>query len=168
MANFIGPSWYQRPEGMRQDISAGGVIVRWLEGHPYIALVREGPFSDYILPKGHVESGESLEDAARREIAEEAGLHEIHLVCELGVQERMNYRRSAWKVIHYFLFVSDDAGGKPTDSNHQYRCEWFPLDELPVMFWPEQRSLIEANREKIIRLTASAPSSSARSHHPPV
>jgi len=145
MANFIGPSWYQRPEGMRQDISAGGVIVRWLEGHPYIALVREGPFSDYILPKGHVESGESLEDAARREIAEEAGLHEIHLVCELGVQERMNYRRSAWKVIHYFLFVSDDAG-----------------------FWPEQRSLIEANREKIIRLTASAPSSSARSHHPPV
>ena len=167
MPNFIDPSFYQRPPGMRQDISAGGVIVRWVEGRLYVALVREDSFSDYILPKGRVESGETLEVAARREIAEEAGLQEINLVCELGVQERMNVRRSAWKATHYFLFVSEEAGGQPTDSTRKYRCEWFPIDQLPSMFWPEQQSLIEANREKIIRLSGSAPSSSATSHHPP-
>jgi ADP-ribose pyrophosphatase YjhB (NUDIX family) len=167
MTNRIDESWYQKTLGIRQDISAGGVIVRWVGGILYVALVREEAFADFILPKGHVEPGESLETAAKREIAEEAGLQDIDLVCELGIQERKNFRKSAWKVIHYFLFVSRDSGGQPTDTSHQYRCEWFPIGKLPTFFWPEQRSLLEANREKIIQLTSSAHSSSARSHHSP-
>jgi hypothetical protein len=47
------------------------------------------------------------------------------------------------------LFTTDQKEGKPTDTEHAYTCEWFLLDGLPEMLWPEQRALLESCREKI-------------------
>ncbi len=120
-----------------------------------VALVREEGTQDYILPKGRVEDGEALEAAAKREIEEEAGLASLTLLRELGVRERMDFRRRSWKITHYFLFSTSQGQGHPTDPNHMYRCEWFPIDALPAMFWPDQKELIETNRRKIIDLVIS-------------
>jgi 8-oxo-dGTP pyrophosphatase MutT (NUDIX family) len=50
---------------------AGGVVVR--DGR--IVLVRAKPAPhDWVLPKGHIEAGETPEQAARREVQEEAGV----------------------------------------------------------------------------------------------
>jgi 8-oxo-dGTP pyrophosphatase MutT (NUDIX family) len=149
---MIDKSWYEKPPGIKESLAAGGVVAR-LEGERVlIALVREGELLDYILPKGSVEAGEDLQEAARREIEEEAGLSRLEFLAEIGVQERLNYRRKAWKVIHYFLYLTYQEDGQPTDSTHGYRCEWFPIDALPAMFWPEQRQLIEQNREWMSKL----------------
>jgi 8-oxo-dGTP pyrophosphatase MutT (NUDIX family) len=72
----IDESWYQKPSGVRTDISAGGVVIRLEAGVLRVALVSEAGLSHYFLPKGRVESGEDLQTAARREIEEEAGLSE--------------------------------------------------------------------------------------------
>lgn len=149
---MIDSTWYQKPEGVEESISAGGVIARRERGRVMVALVREEGVSHYILPKGKAEPGEPLEQAARREIAEEAGLTDLELVGELGVQERWNYNKKAWKKITYYLYRTDQVECSPTDPTHLYRCEWFQVDELPEMFWPDQRQLIEENREKIISL----------------
>jgi 8-oxo-dGTP pyrophosphatase MutT (NUDIX family) len=149
---MIDDSWYRKPEGVRKSLAAGGVVARLQGEQVLVALVREGELLDYILPKGSVEDGEDLQEAARREIEEEAGLNRLEFLAELGVQERLNYRRKAWKVIHYFLYLTHQESGQPTDSAHGYRCEWFPIDALPAMFWPEQRQLIEQNREWISKL----------------
>lgn len=151
---MIDKTWYTRPPATPEHISAGGVIARRQDGRVYVALVREGEFSDYILPKGHVEAGENLEEAARREIGEESGLTDLLLVGELGVRERLDFLKRAWKKTHYYLFTTRQIAGTPTDSEHDYRLEWFPLDALPSMFWPEQKELIEANREQIRRALA--------------
>jgi 8-oxo-dGTP pyrophosphatase MutT (NUDIX family) len=120
-----------------------------------VALVREGDYPAYILPKGRVEPGESLVQAAIREIAEEAGLTGLEYLGYLGTQERLNYGKNAWKVIHYFLFQTERLSGSPTDLSHDYRCEWYPIDHLPDMFWPEQKELIDTNRGKIEALVKS-------------
>jgi ADP-ribose pyrophosphatase YjhB (NUDIX family) len=149
---MIDDSYYQKPPSIRESLAAGGVVVRQQGQRVLIALVREGELLDYILPKGSLEAGEDLQEAARREIEEEAGLTQLEFLAELGVQERLNYRRKAWKVIHYFLYLTRQEDGQPTDPTHGYSCEWFSIDNLPSMFWPEQKRLIEENAERICAL----------------
>lgn len=126
-------------------------------GRVLVALVRERRYRSYFLPKGSVEHGESLEMAARREIVEEAGLVDLELLADLGVQERLNYRKDAWKTIHYFLFLTRQQQGRPTDRDHGYVCEWFDLNGLPELFWPEQQYLLEDNRDLILKKLEQLP-----------
>lgn len=148
----IDESWYQRPPGVPESHSAGGVVVRWEENHLRVALVQEDGFPDYILPKGTIEAGEDFEMTARREIGEEAGLAGLVLLGELGARERLNARKRAWKITHYFLYYTGQHEAFPTDRIHTYRCDWFPVEQLPSMFWPEQKELLESSRETILSL----------------
>ncbi|GAB4530448.1 MAG: hypothetical protein Fur0018_17720 [Anaerolineales bacterium] len=143
---MIDETWYRRPAGTRKRLSAGGVIIHHAGKRLLVALVAEAGFSHYILPKGGIEQGETPEQAARREILEEAGLRGLVLIRSLGVHERLNFRKTRWQVTYYFLFECPHPEGWPTDPDHAYRCDWFPLDALPPMFWPEQRALLDALR----------------------
>jgi len=153
---MIDQSWYDRPVGMPEHVAAGGVVIRREGERLYFAVVGEGELSGYILPKGHVEPGEEIETAARREIEEEAGLSDLRLLGELGVRERMDFRKSSWKKTHYFLYLTEQAGGRPTDPNHDYRLHWLALDGSLPLLWPDQRELIETNRDKINELVTQA------------
>lgn len=148
----IDDSWYIRPEtGVKDRTSAGGIIIREdAEGRSWIALTRgEGAASGYILPKGGVDPGESIEEAARREIEEEAGFSDLTLIEPLGSCSRLSYDRRRWITTHYFLFTTEETDPRPTDTNYDYVTDWFPLDEdLPEMFWPEQQELVEAFQQR--------------------
>lgn len=94
----------------RRARTAGGVV---LGDSGTIALVRTKGGGGWTFPKGHVEEGESDEEAARREIEEETGLTELELIDDLGSYER--YRigrngseddRSELKEIHLYLFAA--------------------------------------------------------------
>ena len=148
----IDDRWYTRPPGVPAHDSAGGIVVRLGDAGVEVALVREGPHSAFVLPKGHVEAGERLEQAARREIAEEAGIRNLTLLAEMGVRERLDFERASWKRTHYFLFAASGAVGRLDPSP----AAWFPLDALPPMFWPEQRALLEQERVRIETLLTKA------------
>jgi 8-oxo-dGTP pyrophosphatase MutT (NUDIX family) len=64
---------------VRREISAGGVIWRRCESDQRIqvVLVRPTGRDTWVLPKGHVEPGEAVIDAAVREACEESGLQVI-------------------------------------------------------------------------------------------
>ena len=149
---MIDKSWYQRPPGVPDHESAGGIVVRVESGKVYVALVGEKKFNLYILPKGHVEDGESHEQAARREIAEEAGLTDLKLIKKLGIRERLDFQKESWKKTHYFLFTTNQINGKPTDTQRHYKVEWFLIDQLPEFVWPEQMELVVHERENIFKI----------------
>ncbi len=148
----IDRSWYIKPPGIAEHISCGGVVVRRDGDQLLVALVTEPGFAEYILPKGHLEPEESLEQAARREIAEESGFTELTLIKDLGMTGRLNFRKSSWGTMHYFLFTTSQDKVSPSDPEHQYIMKWFPIDALPEMFWPEQRALIEDNTDMIRKI----------------
>src|SRR6516164_6011859 len=64
---------------VRREISAGGVIWRRQDGdgRVQVVLVRPAGRDTWVLPKGHVEPGEGVKDAAVREACEESGLRVI-------------------------------------------------------------------------------------------
>jgi 8-oxo-dGTP pyrophosphatase MutT (NUDIX family) len=148
----IDDSWYQRQAGSPEQVAAGGVVVRSEGGRPFVALVRDGDEGAYVLPKGRLERGETPEEAARREIGEEAGLHDLELLAPLGTRARYDYRKTHWKPTHYFLYRTRQLDGQPTDRHRAYVLSWFPADALPPMFWPEQAALIAEILDELRRL----------------
>lgn len=148
----IDDTWYLRPKekGFPTKVNAGGVVIRKYKGRLLIALIRDRSFPDYSLPKGGVEKGESVIKTAKREIAEETGLKDLHFICELGAKERLTFEKDKWATTHYFLFTTAEENGQQNlQGEEDLEVKWFDIENLPKIFWSEQQSLIEDDLEKI-------------------
>ena len=115
---------------MIREFSAGGVVVRRMQGRDFVAVVR---VRDEILalPKGHPDGRESAAAAAEREVREETGL-ETELVEKLG-DIRYWYARDGervMKIVSFFLFRY--RSGSVADHDHEVEeALWIPLEEAP-------------------------------------
>jgi 8-oxo-dGTP pyrophosphatase MutT (NUDIX family) len=149
----IDKSWYIKPSdpNFPTQQMAGGVVVRRERGKLLVALIGDKKFPDYILPKGRIEVNESELDAAKREIEEEAGLNKLLVIKKLGIKRRLTFEKTTWNKYHYFLFITKQKTGaqKLQPGEEDYFVRWFDINNMPSMFWPEQRQLIEENREEI-------------------
>jgi 8-oxo-dGTP pyrophosphatase MutT (NUDIX family) len=85
------------------------------------------------LPKAHIDEGESVVDAARREVREETGL-EADPVERLG-EVRYWYNRDGrriFKIVPFYLFRY--RSGSVRDHDHEVEsAEWVPLEDAPEL-----------------------------------
>ncbi len=61
------------PDTTAIDIASGGLLESDDEGALRIAVIHRDRYEDWTLPKGHPEEGETIEQAAIREVEEETG-----------------------------------------------------------------------------------------------
>ena len=148
-ADAIDATWYDRPPHVEEHVCAGGVVVRRDGDRILVALAHQTGYNSHILPKGHVEEGEDIEAAARREIHEEAGFTDLRLLGKLGVRGRLDYSKQCWKQIHYFLYLTGESKARPTDAPWHPAPTWHELNRLPPLFWPDQQDLLNEHREHI-------------------
>lgn len=150
-----------------RDVSAGGVIYRRRDGQYEIALVGRLDPPRWGLPKGGRQRGESLEEAAVREVSEETGL-QPRLVCPLGEIEywfRWGGRRH-FKTVHFYLMEA--VGGDVSQHDHEYDLvEWFPLEEATrTMSYPSEVAIVE-RAAAILRGEQAPPTSAERTQERP-
>jgi len=120
-------------ERVEREVSAGGVVFKRPEGargQVQFAMMLDS-YGKWAFPKGHVESGETNEEAAARETLEELGLEQVRLLEYLGkidIWFRDRYQKKGTlihKDIHYFLFEAPpEAVLHPDPEEHAYEAKW--------------------------------------------
>jgi 8-oxo-dGTP pyrophosphatase MutT (NUDIX family) len=128
------------------EVSAGGVVVR---GGDTVVIVPRKPGPEgqrtLALPKGHPDDGESMQEAATREVREETGV-QGELVERLGDVEywyRRKDGRPRTKKVIFYLF--EYRSGDVADHDHEViEALWMPLEEArTALTFPGEREMVE-------------------------
>lgn len=115
----------------QQAICAGGVVLN-NEG---LVLVTNQKHRSWSLPKGHVDDGEHILEAARREVYEETGVSDLTVVKPLGSYGRYKTALdggddlSEYKTIHMFLFHTSQIALNPVDPENP-EAQWVAKEHV--------------------------------------
>jgi bis(5'-nucleosidyl)-tetraphosphatase len=147
---------------MIEEISSGALIFR---DDPMrsvrLFLVLHYPAGHWDFPKGAVEKGETLEQAAKREIFEETGIRVDSFIPGFKKEIEYYYRRQnnlAHKRVIFFLAKTDESRVRISFEHSGY--DWLTYDQLlrRLTFENAKNVLREAN----VFLTKPEASSASR------
>jgi 8-oxo-dGTP pyrophosphatase MutT (NUDIX family) len=129
--------------------SCGGILLRDANGTTEICLGRRQRTlgktgTTWTLPKGTPNDGESVDETALREVAEETGL-EVRIVAPVGAIEYFFTQSGEriHKTVHYFLMEA--TGGSLDAHDHEFdEVRWMPIDEARrLMTFETERQIVE-------------------------
>ncbi len=137
---------------MRKTAAAGGVVVG---PHNKILIVNQNGDS-WSLPKGHIDFGETAEDAARREVYEESGIESIKIIEKLGEYERFRLLKGGvgddteeLKHITMFLCTTNHESLNPKDI-HNPEARWVEFREVEGMLsHPKDKAFFVSVTERL-------------------
>lgn len=115
----------ERPPERPLVRAAGGVVWRWRQGCIDVVLIHRPRYDDWTLPKGKVDAGETYEQAALREVREEASI-----VAEIGAElPSTTYLDRSGKDKHVRYWAMTLLDGQPAGDNEVDVAEWVPIAE---------------------------------------
>jgi 8-oxo-dGTP pyrophosphatase MutT (NUDIX family) len=139
--------------------SAGGIVVQFDDGIPSLvvgARRRDRNVLTWTLPKGTPNPGETREQTAIREVAEETGL-EVRITDVLDSIEYWFIQRGTriHKTVHYYLM--EPIGGDLAGHDHEFdQVRWVRFDEAPdLLTFETERALVARAAEVVDPATAA-------------
>lgn len=126
--------YFSRKKPSIQEIvrepTAGGIVFRRTDKGVEILLIQDAK-DRWTIPKGHIEEGETAQQTARREIGEEAGLHEVDILGWLG-KIHFRYRRIDKLVLMttqiYLVRAKGDTNAIQKE-DWMNGIQWFPFHD---------------------------------------
>jgi len=163
MARKRGDEKKRKKFDIRREVSAGGVIWRRTPSAVEVVLVKPAGKNNWVLPKGHVESGETILEAALREANEETGL-KVAPGDPLGnvsyiYSWRADSKKPAvriFKRVHFYL-MQCTGGDTSAHDDEIDEVQWVPLDgALDRATHKSERDLIAKARQALLEAPAAS------------
>jgi 8-oxo-dGTP pyrophosphatase MutT (NUDIX family) len=131
-------------QAIRSVEQAGAVAVRGRGSDAKVLIVRARKNPDHwIFPKGHIEKGESAEDAARRELREEGGVDGV-IGRLLGVSTFQSSHEQV-KVSYYLVRFA-----RTVPAAEVRETRWTSFDEARrLLTFDDARELLDAARQDV-------------------
>lgn len=143
---------FRRPPKVQVEISAGGVVYKRTRKGLRMSLMLD-PFGKWTFAKGHLEPGETIEQAAVRETTEEMAIRGLKLQQPLGTIDfwfREKYRPGSkgmlvHKFVHYFLMEAPPGEwGSPQKDEKIRKITWVPpRDAVRLSSYEDVRPVLE-------------------------
>ena len=118
---------------MKREFSAGGVVYRRIGDSVEWIVIKPRPSTlfpkiRFCLPKGHLEKDESSQQAAIREVFEEAGIV-AKIISKVGISKYVftSKKEKIFKVVTYFLM--EYISGKLTENEEVEELFFLPFEE---------------------------------------
>lgn len=145
---------YEKRSASLEQVSAGGVAYRQSGDKTEIAIVSILPEMRWQLPKGMIDPGETKEQAASREVREEAGV-ETKLIKWIADTEywfhavNQGVRRRFHKQVHWYLMKY--VSGSVDDHDHEVaESKWVSIeDALQLLVFKNERDVVMKASELI-------------------
>jgi 8-oxo-dGTP diphosphatase len=139
-----GPLMSQIPS-LPPKLAAGCVVYRYDPAGALLLLLIQDKYELWTLPKGHLEAGESDQDAAVREVFEET-----RVVGELGalvarIVYTVHSKRGLERIkqVTFFLLHADSLDAYPQAEEGISAVEWCaPEDALARIGYPQVRDVL--------------------------
>jgi 8-oxo-dGTP diphosphatase len=131
---------------MKYETSAGGVVYRKSKGKIEFLVVQHSGHYHWVLPKGWIDPGETKEQAAIREVKEEAGV-EVELgeyLGEFAIFYTNPAKEKVRKTSHFFLmrYTSGDPGKELGWEMKDFA--WLPAEEaIEKLDYTGEKEMIE-------------------------
>ncbi|HLF83989.1 MAG TPA: NUDIX hydrolase [Blastocatellia bacterium] len=136
------------------QVSAGAVAFRKRDGRIEVALISVGADNRWQLPKGLVDKGESSEDAALREVREEAGIN-AEMIDRIDRVEYWYFSKEQGHPVRYHKFVYfyllRYKSGDVRDHDHEVNeARWVNIDDaIKMLAFDNEKKVMEKAKELI-------------------
>jgi len=131
------------------ETSAGGMVVDFRSSDYPVDVIRRlnrGGRPEWCLPKGHLEQGETFEEAAVREIREETGIHG-EIIGPVGSVEYwfVASGRRIHKIVHHYLLraLAGELTVEHDPDQEAVDASWVALAELAdLLSFPNEQRIV--------------------------
>jgi 8-oxo-dGTP pyrophosphatase MutT (NUDIX family) len=132
-------------------IAGGGVVIN--EKKEILFIFRRGSWD---LPKGKIDSGETIKEAAIREVMEETGISNVRIVEKLGKTNHYfpcKFHKRCIKKSYWYIMESPSQNLVPQRSEDIEIAVWLPLSKFYSKKRKVYRSILEVLRKLEKRLS---------------
>ncbi|MCL5411805.1 MAG: NUDIX domain-containing protein [Patescibacteria group bacterium] len=114
----------------KREYSGGGIVFKKEDDRVYILLAQHSRHHGWSFPKGLIDKGESMKEAALREVKEEGGV-EAEIVDDVG-ESHYFYSQDGQKISKTVKFyLMKYLSGNIADHDWEVEnAEWVPVDRV--------------------------------------
>lgn len=135
--------------------TAGCFLTRTLNGKTQLFLLYKcwpGKLEGWMPPKGHVENGETFENAAKRETTEESGYKNIvikRFIKTINIEYPWDDGFTHRKSIHWYHseLINEELTDRvltKDENNSTIKQEWFDIDKVKdIMKFDDEKEVLE-------------------------
>ena len=124
---------------------SAGIIVFRKEGDKFVYLLLHYGLGHWGFSKGHIEKGETPQEAAKRELEEETGIKEVQIVPGFKKWFRYFFKRKGQNILKFVTYFLGKTEQKEVKLSFEHiGFKWLPYKEaLEQLTFKDSRDILK-------------------------